>query len=133
TDLTELRRLLEKTTEFESRSLEGSGKWNMMKEEIRLYEAYVNRDLAVIQQCVRFFNERKRHAAECRAIILWLKVADNWAEYWRRRLDYLSRLSKLAHPFMKPNGSDDNAEEKKACKDFENVFSVSETEGYPNK
>ncbi|CAG8663576.1 10141_t:CDS:1, partial [Paraglomus brasilianum] len=139
TSLTELRRLLDKTTEvtkFESQSLKGSRQWNMMKEEIRLYSAYVNRDLDAIQQCIRFFNECKGHAAECRAILLWLKIrtnADNQAEYWREKLKYLLRLSKLAHPFMESTRNGDNTEEKEACKDFENVFCVREMEDHQNK
>ncbi|CAG8480420.1 12096_t:CDS:10 [Ambispora gerdemannii] len=117
-----------------------SSEWESLKEEVQLYNAYLDLNLDGICKYMQTFRKRKDRVTEFRAIIIWLHIqAEDWlhitnpdiqAENWKERLQHLLRMCELAFPFLAPRENDDIS---KINKDFQDIFVVSEAENHLQK
>ncbi|CAB4422233.1 unnamed protein product [Rhizophagus irregularis] len=109
-------------------SFKSSKKWEKIMEEFQLYSAYLNKDLNRVNKYIQLFKNHGEIAHEFRAIILWLLIPqlDIEAEYWKNRLQHISRICDLVFPFVTASRYNDN-------KIIEKIFFVSEVENCPQK
>ncbi|RIB01293.1 hypothetical protein C2G38_1022654 [Gigaspora rosea] len=140
-DTVELNRILKKAhniTENEKSQSDTSKKpqhWDNLVKELQLYIAYLNNDLEQVYKCIIFFKNREDFITEFRAISIWLKLFQisqtNIHDKYRRWLELLLRLHKLAVPFMSLHNNVEKAE--KIRKDFEKIFVVNTVKKKKNK
>ncbi|CAG8633342.1 4892_t:CDS:2, partial [Ambispora leptoticha] len=123
-------------TKVKSQSLKSSEEWEKLKEEVYLYQAYLNSDLDRIRKSMQFFNKIKDCVTEFRAVIIWLHIHvtrfDIRAENWQERLRCLLRICELTFPFLVPR-KNANVNIEEINKNFQDIFVVSKDENCPHK
>ncbi|CAG8694981.1 17802_t:CDS:10, partial [Dentiscutata erythropus] len=123
--LEELNRLYKKAINIINKAKSQKGisekpqQWDILIEELQLYEAYLNNNANQLYEYIIHLKNREDVITEFRAITIWPKISQEIYEKYHYRLEFLLRLYKISILFMVLY---DNV--GKNHKDFERIFAV---------